>query len=67
MRSRHRIINAEIRSLTDLFVILEKVLWHGFRSSGFRTFYTLNVKLFSGSVAKVIVRESLSDNLYFSL
>ncbi|KAK6109579.1 FYVE zinc finger family protein [Brugia pahangi] len=33
MHSRHRIINTEIRPLTDLFVILEKILWHGFRSS----------------------------------
>lgn len=47
MRSRCRIINAEIRSLTDLFIVLEKVLWHGFRSSGFKIFYALDAKLFS--------------------
>ncbi|CAG9536961.1 unnamed protein product [Cercopithifilaria johnstoni] len=41
MRSRHRIINAEIRSLADLFVILEKVLWHGFRSSVQKTMIAL--------------------------
>ncbi|EJD75184.1 hypothetical protein LOAG_17625 [Loa loa] len=41
MHSRHRIINAEIRSLTDLFVILEKVLWHGFKSSVQKTMIAL--------------------------
>ncbi|KAM3727120.1 RUN and FYVE domain-containing protein [Dirofilaria immitis] len=41
MRSRHRIIDVEIRSLTDLFVILEKVLWHGFRSSVQKTMIAL--------------------------
>ncbi|VDK79286.1 unnamed protein product [Litomosoides sigmodontis] len=41
MRSRRRIINAEIRSLTDLFVVLEKVLWHGFRSSVHKTMIAL--------------------------
>ncbi|VDO14213.1 unnamed protein product [Brugia timori] len=41
MHSRHRIINTEIRPLTDLFVILEKVLWHGFRSSVQKTMIAL--------------------------
>ncbi|KAL3981410.1 FYVE zinc finger family protein [Acanthocheilonema viteae] len=41
MRLRHRIISAEIRSLTDLFVILEKILWHGFRSSVQKTMIAL--------------------------
>ncbi|OZC10784.1 FYVE zinc finger [Onchocerca flexuosa] len=41
MRSRHRIIDVEIRSLTDLFVMLEKVLWHGFRSSVQKTMIAL--------------------------
>lgn len=41
MHSRHPIINTEMRSLTDLFVILEKVLWHGFKSSGSGIFHTL--------------------------
>uniref|UniRef100_A0A915PUZ8 Uncharacterized protein n=1 Tax=Setaria digitata TaxID=48799 RepID=A0A915PUZ8_9BILA len=41
MRLRHRIIETEIRSLTDLFVILEKVLWHGFKSSVQKTMIAL--------------------------
>uniref|UniRef100_A0A0M3HUT5 RUN domain-containing protein n=2 Tax=Ascaris TaxID=6251 RepID=A0A0M3HUT5_ASCLU len=33
MKLRHRMVESDTQQLADLFMMLEKVLWHGFRSS----------------------------------
>ncbi|VDK17778.1 unnamed protein product [Anisakis simplex] len=41
MKLRHRMLETDTQPLADLFMMLEKVLWHGFKSTAHRTMIAL--------------------------